>query len=434
MLSKLRRSVHKRDNLDAAWRVIQRNGQYSASDDVRQAIEKFAQNPSKHISSLQRRLSRNAFEFGKARGAPIRKLDGNGKATDKIRPIVIGTLEARIVQRALLNVLLEIPKLKSYIVTPYSFGGLRKPKTQDSGEDATYSAVPASIKAVLDEIGNGARWFAAADITAFFTRISKSAVLEIVREAVDDDDLMLLVGEAVAVELANLAELRSLADQFPIQDIGVAQGNSLSPLLGNIILASFDKTMNEGDCRCVRYIDDFIILAPTRKAANAKLKHADSLLKNLGMTLSPEKSSKAAQQIADGIEFLGIEIVPGLVRPAKKARSKFLTSVRLSLDASISAIAAMKHGKALDNKLALVATLKRVDGIIQGWGKHYWFCNDRQVFSAIDDKIKTEVTHYLGAYRKIRMELPVDQQHLPLGLSSLSFLDRTPFQFPKLAD
>ena len=434
MLSKLRRSVHKRDNLDSAWRVIQRNGQYSTSDDVRQAIEQFAQNPSKHISSLQRKLSRGSFEFGQARGAPIQKLDGKGKPTGKIRPIVIGTLESRIVQRAILNVLLEIPKLKPHIVTPYSFGGLRRPATKGDGEELIYSAVPAAIKAVLDEIGNGAHWVAAADITAFFTRIPKSTVLDIVREAVDDDDLMLLVEKAVAVELANLAELRSLADQFPIEDIGVAQGNSLSPLLGNIILASFDKKMNAGDCRCIRYIDDFIILAPTKKAANAKLKLAISLLENLGMTLSPEKSSKAAQPLADGIEFLGIEIVPGLVRPAKKARSKFLTSVRLSLDASISAIAAMKQGKALDNKLALVATLKRVDGTIQGWGKHYWFCNDRQVFSAIDDKIKAEVARYLGAYTSIRMELPVDKQHLPLGLSSLSFFERSPFHYPKLTD
>jgi retron-type reverse transcriptase len=432
VLSKLRRSVHKRDNLDSAWRVIQRNGQYSTSDDVRQAIEQFAQNPSKHISSLQRKLSRGSFEFGQARGAPIQKLDGKGKPTGKIRPIVIGTLESRIVQRAILNVLLEIPKLKPHIVTPYSFGGLRRPATKGDGEELIYSAVPAAIKAVVDEIGNGA--VAAADITAFFTRIPKSTVLDIVREAVDDDDLMLLVEKAVAVELANLAELRSLADQFPIEDIGVAQGNSLSPLLGNIILASFDKTMNAGDCRCIRYIDDFIILAPTKKAANAKLKLAISLLENLGMTLSPEKSSKAAQPLANGIEFLGIEIVPGLVRPAKKARSKFLTSVRLSLDASISAIAAMKQGKALDNKLALVATLKRVDGTIQGWGKHYWFCNDWQVFSAIDDKIKAEVARYLGAYTSIRMELPVDKQHLPLGLSSLSFFERSPFQYPKLTD
>ena len=74
--------------------------------------------------------------------------------------------------------------------------------------------------------------------------------------------------EAIDVELSNMAQLRDKAVDFPIENIGVAQGNSLSPLLGNIILADFDRVMNEGDCRCVRYIDDFIILAPSKKAAS----------------------------------------------------------------------------------------------------------------------------------------------------------------------
>ena len=79
-----------------------------------------------------------------------------------------------------------------------------------------------------------------------------------------------------------MAGLREKFEAFPIGDIGVAQGNSLSPLLGNIILHSFDRAMNEGDCRCVRYIDDFIILAPTRKAALARMQKAPAIFKVTG--------------------------------------------------------------------------------------------------------------------------------------------------------
>ena len=74
-----------------------------------------------------------------------------------------------------------------------------------------------------------------ADITGFFTRISKSAVTSIISEAAADPEFIQFFQKAIHVELANMAELRELSAKFPIEDIGVAQGNSLSPLLGNIL-------------------------------------------------------------------------------------------------------------------------------------------------------------------------------------------------------
>jgi RNA-directed DNA polymerase len=216
------------------------------------------------------------------------------------------------------------------------------------------------------------------------------------------------------------------------EDIGVAQGNSLSPLLGNILLAAFDTEMNAGDSRCIRYIDDFIILAPTRKAADARLRKAKKLLEEFDMECAPEKSSRQAFEVHKGFEFLGIEISPGFVRPAKKARAKFLNSIKIQLDTSKAAMVGLRHGHKLDPKLALIATLKRIDGMIAGWGKHYWFCNDRQLFHSIDDSVRSAIGAYLGAYSDTRTRLAEQQSHLPLGLASLSEMDRSPFTYPKL--
>lgn len=431
VFSKLRKAVHKSSNLEDAWRVIYRNGKFSSSDDVRQAIERFSVDPSGNLRSIQRRLSRGTFDFGKARGAPIQKLDGKGKPTGKIRPIVVASLEARIVQRAILNVLIEIPALKPFANTPHSFGGLRKVRATETESGDDLSAVPAAIKAVLHEIDQGAGWVAAADIAGFFTKIPKSVVTSIIRSAVNDDDFMALLDSAISVELENLSELRKFVDQFPIEDIGVAQGNSLSPLLGNILLAAFDNSMNSGDCRCIRYIDDFIILAPTRRAADARLKMARRLLGEFDMELAPDKSARQAHEVSKGFEFLGIEISPGFVRPAKKARAKFLSSIETQLDASKSAIIGLRHGHKLDQKLALIATLKRVDGMIQGWGKHYWLCNDRSLFASIDVKIQDFIASYLGAYSDTKGRLPAGSGHLPLGLTDLATMERKSFSYPK---
>ncbi|WP_162789442.1 reverse transcriptase domain-containing protein [Altererythrobacter sp. ZODW24] len=433
MKQTLAKKARKFKNLEDAWRVIQRNGRYSKSDEIRHDIEAFAENATSHLRSIQHRLSRDQFEFGKAKGVPIKKLDAQGRPTGKIRPIVISPLESRIVQRAVLNVLNDVPQLQGYIKTPYSFGGLRKDAKPQSPQDLNLSAVPAAISSILSEIGNGARWVACADISAFFTKISKASVLNIVKSGLNGDtEFFELTKKAVSVELSNLTEMRNFADDFPIEDMGVAQGNSLSPLLGNITLAAFDAEMNIGDCACIRYIDDFIILGPTAKAVNARLRKAASLLNALGMDLSPEKSSKKAQEVEKGFEFLGIEIAAGLIRPAAKSRSRFLSKVTSSLRESERAILGLKHGNRITKSLSVIQTLKRIDGIVDGWGKHYWFCNDGKTFRDLDISIRKYIESYLSTYHNIKQSLKEEQKHLPLGILELGQRSKHSFQFPSL--
>jgi retron-type reverse transcriptase len=80
-----------------------------------------------------------------------------------------------------------------------------------------------------------------------------------------------------------MTQLREYANAFPIEDIGVAQGNSLSRLLGNLFLYEFDLELNKRpDVRCIRYIDDFIILAVSKEIAESAFAKAVQMLEKLG--------------------------------------------------------------------------------------------------------------------------------------------------------
>lgn len=412
--------------------MIKQNGRSSGSEMVRLDLEQFSEDAPQRLRSLKGRLGRNSFEFEKAKGVPIPKLDRTGKPTGKIRPIVLAPVESRIVQRAVLNVLVDQESLQPYIATPFSFGGIRSARKRgEQTRDEQVSAVPAAIKAVLNEIDQGRCFIASADIRAFFTRVSKEHVLGVIGAAIGDDpEFLAFVRKAITVELGNIAVLKEWAADFPTADIGVAQGNSLSPLLGNIALADFDRVMNEGDCRCIRYIDDFIIMAPTSKAANARLAKAIKLLSGLGMELSSEKSSKGASSVDKGFEFLGVYIRPGLIRPGEKAQARFLSSIADAFAQSKKAMIGLRSGVALEPDRSLVTTLKRVGGMVDGWGKHYWFCNDGQVFAGLDQRINAEVRAFLGAYRAVRDAVPASVQMPLLGLSELARMKREPFKYP----
>jgi RNA-directed DNA polymerase len=426
----LSRAVRRIENLESAWRVIQQNGRTSKSDDVRLELEKFSEDASSNLRSLQRKLSRGTFRFEKAKGVPVPKLDAKGKKTGKFRPIVLAPVQTRIVQRAVLNVLVEIDALKPFMQTPYSFGGIRSQRRRgDQGRSERLSAVPAAIKAVLDEIGQGAAYVASADIQAFFTRISKDYVIGIIEQSVNDKPFLDLLRQAISVELENLALLREKASSFPTEDIGVAQGNSLSPILGNIALAKFDEVMNQGDCRCIRYIDDFIILAPTKKAANSRLKLSITLLSALGMNLSREKSSVGASKVEDGFDFLGINICNGLIRPSQKSRERFLSSVDSLLIDSKRAMISSRDGQQILREHTLLGTLKRLDGMIDGWGKHYWFCNDGQIFLNLDSELSNRVGSLLGCYRSVRDATQPKRKMALFGLAELASIKREPFAY-----
>jgi retron-type reverse transcriptase len=412
------KQVYRLRNLEAAWKAIHENGRSSKSESVRNEIALFEEESSSKIRSLAVRLVKGRFKFPPARGIAIRK--ENKKDT---RPIVLASVEARIVQRAILQVLQQIDNLQPYFRNPYSFGGIKR-----DNNDAL-AAVPAAINGVLHAIQTGACFVACSDISSFFTCISKSAVSNIIASAVSDVDFMALFQQAIRVELSNLVELREMAQRFPTEDVGVTQGNSLSPLLGNIILHEFDKIMNEGDCRCIRYIDDFIILAPTKKATMARLRKAKEILGKIGMSLAEHKTSTAAISVKEKFEFLGIEFHNGLIRPAPKARAKFLDSVKEACDESQKALRAYRSGEPIQKSSTLLGTFKRVDGMIQGWGKHYFFCRDEQFFSNLDNAISEIVKGYLGFYREERAKVEIGKQRAMFGLESLSQLPRSPFDW-----
>ncbi|WP_210284141.1 reverse transcriptase domain-containing protein [Aureimonas phyllosphaerae] len=415
--------MQSKATLHKAWRVIQENAQTSTSLDVREEVDKFAADPQKNINQLSGQLSAGSFRFPEAKGIPVAKKNADGTKSAKFRPLVLASLRSRIVQRAVLEALDTVSGLKPYFHNPHSFGGIQKQKDG-------LAAVPAAVQAVLTAIGNGATHVAFADIRAFFTKIPKPHVTEIIATVTGDPEFMALFADAIKLELSNMAELKEKAQAFPIESIGVAQGNSLSPLLGNILLHDFDRQMNEGDCVCIRYIDDFIILAPSAAAAKARMKLAIGILAKFGMTLSEEKSTTEPLRVSDQFDWLGIEFNNGLLRPSKKAISKLELNVQKRFNESAKGMRETKPGGPIARKHSLVATLNRTDSIIRGWGKHYRFCNDEALFARIDAKMARLVGAFLGEYRDIKNRRDAKDAASLLGIDELARQKRQPLIWP----
>ncbi|MHA1564366.1 MAG: reverse transcriptase domain-containing protein [Alphaproteobacteria bacterium] len=400
--------------LEAAWRVIQSNGQRSDSKKTRDEVDEFRQVAGTGLRQIKKQLLKNCFKFPAALGIPIDR----GRTKSR-RPIVKSPVPSRIVQRSIHDSLLNIPAIQGFVENPNSFGGVTR---RDSDGRA---AVPAAIAESVREIKSGAAYFIRSDIASFFAMIPKPVVLKLINDHVTDTLSRNLVRDAVYIELSNMAKLRKQGfdSLFPIEDIGVAQGNCLSPLLGNILLNEFDRVMSDGVCRCLRYIDDFIILGPDKKAVWQRFREVIEYLRKYDMIVyNPKTDTEKADHgdVRAGFDFLGVNLKGGLVRPARRSRRRLIRRVKEILDESADAMVKSAF-EPINRKHSLTRTLTTISGIARGWAEQYSYCNERNVLQTLDREIDKMLRSYLGRYSDVRLSTANDHvRRRLLGVSLLT--------------
>lgn len=369
--------------LYGAWRSIYQNGISSKSKSTRDSVTQFELNHRKEIATIAKELRTNSFYFLPATGIPVSK---PGKTS--LRPIVISEVRDRIVQRAILDVLQAHPPVKKYINVETSFGGIK-----DRG-------VPKAIRLIYEKAQTGGDYYIRSDIESFFTQIPQKKVITILSGLINDNAFLDLFSRAIDVELKNLASLGADSSLFPLHDIGVAQGSCLSPFIGNLLLHDFDIQTNKGNVTCVRYVDDFILLAPTRKEVNEAFKNALDILGHDGLTAyDPNINGEKAKQGTTKRMYtmLGCDIRPGMIKPSKKAKKGLVMSVREVLQNSQSLMTNPK--RLLESQRTVIQTLNTVSNIKKGWGNQYSFCNDMHEMRNLDKEIDTMVKKYLSDYK-----------------------------------
>jgi hypothetical protein len=363
-----------RDRLAAAWDHVRRSAEGSASPAIRAEAQRFAASADRNLAAIAADLQADRFRFAPALGV------AKPRAGKRPRPIVVAPLSSRVVTRALLEVLLGIPEVASLCLSATtSFGGLPGRGVGD--------AIAAAIAAVR----GGAAFHLRSDIAEFFRAIPRDRAVAALAQAAGDERLARLVEQATATEIENLSDLGEDAALFPGAGRGVAQGNALSTLLGNVLLRDFDAAMNGRGIVCLRYVDDVLLLGPRAAHVKKAFASATRLLADLGLRAydpdrEPEKASSGPT--AAGITWLGCEIAGGVARPSAANRERLLARVdRLLASAGPGGLAGALAG---------------VDGAVRAFRGAYAFCECPEVFAALDARIDRRVAH---AFRRGRAKL-----------------------------
>lgn len=106
---------------------------------------------------------------------------------------------------------------------------------------------------------------------------------------------------------------------------GLARSCPLSPLLGAFYLHALDTALAQTDLFYVRYLDDVLVLAPTRRRLRQAVRVLNRELATLGLEKHPDKTFIG--KIARGFDFLGDHLTPAGVTVARATVERFAARV-----------------------------------------------------------------------------------------------------------
>ena len=140
------------------------------------------------------------------------------------------------------------------------------------------------------------------DLSKYFDTINHDMLLKILRRNIKDERVVQIIKRYLKSGVMENGVVRPTKEGSP-------QGGNLSPLLANIYLNEFDKEFEKRGVPLVRYADDIVLLAKSKRASERILKTSTKFLeKNLKLKVNQEKSRTVSVFSLRNFKFLGFAL------------------------------------------------------------------------------------------------------------------------------
>ena len=276
---KLLEAILYKDNLNRAYKRVKANKGKPGIDGM--TVEEALLYLKEHQKELTDRILRGKYTPSPVRRVEIPKPDGG------VRKLGIPTVIDRTIQQAIAQQLMPIYE-PLFIETSYGY------RPNKSAKDA--------ILKVKEYAEQGYIYAVALDLSKYFDTLNHELLINLLRKNVKDERVIQLIKRYLKSGVMENGVVMDTEEGSP-------QGGNLSPLLANIYLNEFDQEFTKRGVVCIRYADDIVLLARSKRASERLLESSTKYLEEkLKLTVNRDKSRTVSVFAIRNFKFLGFAL------------------------------------------------------------------------------------------------------------------------------
>ena len=352
----LMEAILDRNNLNRAYQRVKRNRGAAGIDGM--TVEEALPWLKEHKGELLQNIREGSYMPSPVRRKEIPKPDGG------VRKLGIPTVVDRVIQQAIAQ------KLQS----------IWEPLFSDSsyGYRPNRSAQQA-VRQVKRYAEQGYRYTVSVDLSKYFDTLNHELLMDLLHRQIQDMRVLGLIKKYLkSGVLENGIVCKT--------EKGSPQGGPLSPLLANIYLNEFDWEMRRRGVRMVRYADDIVVFAKSKRAAERLLESCRRYLEGkLKLHINTEKSKVTSIFSTRNFKFLGFCL-------GKNGKGVFIRAHYKSLKKAKEKLKLLTKRNRGRN---VRAVMREVKVFIRGWLGYFHVADMKRTMQSWDEWLRRRFRMYI---------------------------------------
>lgn len=352
----LMEAILDRNNLNRAYQRVKRNRGAAGIDGM--TVEEALPWLKEHKGELLQNIREGSYMPSPVRRKEIPKPDGG------VRKLGIPTVVDRVIQQAIAQ------KLQS----------IWEPLFSDSsyGYRPNRSAQQA-VRQVKRYAEQGYRYTVSVDLSKYFDTLNHELLMDLLHRQLQDMRVMGLIKKYLKSGVLENGVVCKTEEGSP-------QGGPLSPLLANIYLNEFDWEMCRRGVRMVRYADDIVVFAKSKRAAERLLESCRRYLEGkLKLHINTEKSKVTSIFSTRNFKFLGFCL-------GKNGKGVFIRAHYKSLAKAKEKLKLLTKRNRGRN---VRAVMREVKVFIRGWLGYFHVADMKRTMQSWDEWLRRRFRMYI---------------------------------------
>lgn len=345
-----------RQNLNRAYKQVKRNHGAPGIDGM--TVEEALPWLREHREELLRSIRDGSYRPNPVRRKEIPKPDGG------VRKLGIPTVVDRIIQQAIAQ---QLKPIFEPMFSDGSYGYRPKRSAQQA------------IRKVKEYAEQGYTHAVEVDLSKYFDTLNHELLMNLLRKQIQDKRVTNLIKRYLKSGVMENGVVCKTEEGSP-------QGGPLSPLLANIYLNEYDQEMEYRGVKVIRYADDIVVFAKSKRAAQHLLESSQKLLEGkLKLTMNTQKSKVVSVVAHKHFKFLGFCL-------GKNGTGIYIRAHRTSL---AKAKRKLKELTRRNQGHTVRAVMQKVKVVIRGWLGYYYVADIKRILQRWNEWLRRRFRMYI---------------------------------------